>query len=234
MLKVPDVVDMHLNDIDTLLVKESNFTVELSDSIYIKGKKGGIVLEQNPRANTEVKQNRKIYLTVASYHPQKIGMPNLVDMSLRQATSLMETYGLEFGKLTYKPDLCVNCILEQHIDGKEVEQGEKVERGSVIDLVIGQGLGNELTPVPYLIEFTAEMAEALLKSKSLNIGGIIYDEETVKTAEDSLNAKVYNQMPFYSDAPSVRMGTSVDLFLTLDTNKIVHSVNPNLILPDSI
>ena len=86
-----------------------------------------------------------------------------------------------------------------------------------------QGLGNELTDVPYLFEFTVDMAQALLQSKSLNLGALLYDE-TVETAEDSLNAIVYKQMPFYSEAPSVRMGTSIDLFLTTDTNKVVHTV----------
>jgi len=156
-------------------------------------------------------------------HPSKITMPNLVDQSLRQATSLMETYGLEIGKLTYKPDLCVNCILKQSIDGEKIEAGERIRKGSVIDLTVGQGLGNELIDVPYLVDFTAEMAQDLLQSKSLNLGALLYDG-SVKTAKDSAQAKVYRQLPHYSSGPTVRMGTSVDLFLTLDTNRVIHTV----------
>lgn len=223
ILKVPNLVKMHISEVEELLQEDTKFSYEISDSIYEKGVKGGMVIEQSPVAEKLVKQGRRIYLTVAAYEPPKITMPNLVDQSLRQATSLMETYGIQIGKLTYKPDLCTNCILEQTINGEKVEAGSKIRRGSIVDLIVGQGLGNELTQVPYLVDFTADMAQALLQSKSLNLGALLYDE-TVETAEDSINAKVYKQLPFYSEEPSVRMGTSIDLFLTLDTNKVVHTV----------
>ena len=226
LLKVPNLNDKHISEVDDLLESATGFTAIVTDSVYKIGTRGGTVLEQTPKADKTVKQGRKIYLTLAASKPPQIAMPKLVDRSLRQATSLMETYGLELGELIYKPDMCTNCILEQQINGKKIEAGERIRRGSTIDLVVGQGLGTELTPVPYLVDFTAEMAENLLQSKSLNLGALLFDE-TVETAEDSANAKVYKQMPFYSQAPSVRMGTSVDLFLTLDTNKVVFTVNPS-------
>ena len=138
----------------------------------------------------------------------------------------MEAYGLVVGELTYKPDLCKNCILGQTYNGEDVEEGFKISRESKIDLIIGMGLSNELTPVPYLIKMKKEMAEVLLKSAYLNIGGLSYDQNSVFTAEDSAAAVIYRQSPFYSEDPIVPMGSSVDLFLTLDTNRIVHSVNP--------
>jgi hypothetical protein len=73
------------------------------------------------------------------------------------------------------------------------------------------------------------MAEELLKTQYLNVGSLIYDE-TVSTAEDTADAKVYKYQPFYSEEPILPMGSSVDLFLTADTNRIVHTVT----LQDSI
>ncbi len=224
-VNVPNLVNLHLSELEDSLLKEDNFSTLINDSLYVKGKKAGIVLEQNPTTETTVKRGRKIYLTVTASEPPKVSMPKLVDMSLRQATSLLETFGLKLGELIYTPNFCKGCVLEQQIEGKEVEVGERVEKETAIDLVIGQGLGDELTTVPYLMEFTVDMAEELLKSKSLNLGSPLFDE-TVLTAEDSANAKVYRQDPFYSEEPSVRMGSAVDIFLTLDTNRIVHTVNP--------
>ncbi|MBL4710168.1 MAG: PASTA domain-containing protein [Flavobacteriales bacterium] len=227
ILVVPNLLGMHVSEVEELLLEDNKFSSEISDSIYKKGVDGGIVVEQSPLAEKSVKEGRKIYLTVAAHHPPRITMPNLVDQSLRQATSLMETYGIEIGQLTYKPDLCTNCILEQTVDGVKIEAGSKIREGSIVDLTVGQGLGNELTDVPYLVDFNVDMAQALLQSKSLNLGALLYDE-TIETAEDSLNAKVYKHMPFYSEEPTVRMGTSIYLFLTLDTNKVVHTVKePN-------
>ena len=224
---VPNLIGHNISETDSLLLENSEFSAVVSDSIYESGVEAGKILEQNPQANTTVKQGRKIYLTLASNEAPKVSMPNLVDMSLRQANSLLQTFGLTVGELTYEANLCVNCILAQKIDGEEVVPGQKVSKGETIDFVVGQGLGNELATVPYLIEFSLDMAKEFLTSKALNVGSVIYDPETVLTAEDSAKAKVYKQIPVYSENPSVRMGSSVDLFLTADTNSIKHSVNPD-------
>ncbi|MEX2380154.1 MAG: hypothetical protein WD530_05390, partial [Vicingaceae bacterium] len=183
------------------------------------------IIEQDPVEGYEVKHGRKIYLTVSAYAPPQISMPDLNDMSLRQATTLLETFGLEVGELTYKPDVCANCILEQFYEGEEVHAGMSIPKGAVIDLVLGQGLSNEMTEVPYLIDFTTDLAAELLKANYLNVGSLNFDE-TVETAEDSAEARVYRQIPFYSEEPSIPMGSSVDLFLTKDTNRIYHTVSP--------
>lgn len=225
VLKVPNVVGEHSSELEDIELENEAFEFKINDSIFVEGTKGGFIVEQLPKGEQEVKRGRKVYLTVAAYQQPTASMPRLVDRSLRQATSLMETYGFKIGKLTYKPDLCVNCVLEQTIDGIPVAEGDRIRKGSVIDLLVGQGLGNEMVSIPYLIDFNKEMAESLLNSRSLNLGVSLYDE-TCKTAEDSAKAKVYKQMPFYSTEPSVRMGSAVDIFLTVDTNKIIHNVNP--------
>ena len=223
-IQVPDLVGEKFDGVDSLLTSDG-FSVQVNDSIYVNGKKYGEILEQNPEANTTVKQGRKIYVSISASEPAKITVPQLVDMSLRQATSLMEIYGLEIGELIYKPDLCKNCILEIQYKGREIEAETKINRGEVIDLVIGQGLSNELTAVPYITSLSAQEAKAVLKARSLNIGSLNFDESVVN-AEDSLNAIVYKQNPLYTDEPSVPMGSPIDLFLTLDTNRIQHSVIP--------
>ncbi len=227
-IQVPALEGLNINEVEKKL-DSGSFTMEISDSIFEKGVQGGIVLEQDPRADYEVKQGRKIYLTLSAFEPPKIELPNLVDLSLRQATSLIETYGLEVGTLTYEPDPCTNCVLEVLLNEQPLEEGYRIEKGAQINLKVGQGLSNELTPVPYLIGFEVEMAEELLKTQYLNVGSLIYDE-TVSSAEDTAVAKVYKYQPFYSEEPILPMGSSVDLFLTADTNRIVHTVT----LQDSI
>ncbi len=224
-LEVPNLEGQYFDMLDSTTLK-NGFSPILADSLFLVEKNPGEIVDQDPKAGKLVKQGRKIYLTIASYDAPKVTMPDLVDLSLRQATSLMETYGLNIGELSYKPDLCMNCILDQKQNGKTLEPGTRIKRGSVVDLLVGQGLSKELTPVPYLIGINSEMAKSVLQTSFLNIGLVSYDSKSVKTAEDSLRAKVYKQYPFYTEEPSVFMGSAVDLFLTLDTNRIVHSVNP--------
>jgi beta-lactam-binding protein with PASTA domain len=222
--KVPKLKGEFWQDVDSLLAN-GEFSAVVADSVYLKDVEGGKVIEQDPGEAYEVKHGRKIYLTVSAYAPPQISMPDLEDMSLRQATTLLETFGLEVGELIYKPDVCANCILEQSYNGEDIHEGMSIPKGATIDLVLGQGLSSQMTDVPYLIEFTADLAQELLKSKYLNVGSLNYDE-SVETTEDSANALVYRQIPFYTEKPAIPMGSSVELFLTVDTNRITHSVNP--------
>lgn len=223
-LNVPDYRGMIYDD--TLGQANPDFELLISDSIYQAGAEKNLIIEQDPLPEKTVKKGRKIYLTISSSKPPSISMPNLVDLSLRQATSLLEIYGLQIGQLTYRPDLCTNCIIEQRMKGAEIEAGKRVLRGVKIDLVVGQGLSKEEVPVPYLIGLSGKEANELLKSKSLNVGSLNYDPPA-ESKEDSLLAKVFKQYPPYTEEPSIFMGSSIDLYLTLDTNRIIHSVNPS-------
>ena len=55
----------------------------------------GSVIIQDPVAGSHVKRYRKIYLTTVTVLPEKVLMPDLIDLSLRQATATLETYGLK-------------------------------------------------------------------------------------------------------------------------------------------
>lgn len=224
VIQVPDLLGYQMDELPDVLDR-MHLQFEISDSVYVKEKKGGEVLEQYPEQGKDVKLNRTIYVTIASYEPLKIKMPQLVDLSLRQAQTLLQSYGLEVGKLTYQPDLCKNCVLEQTIDGRPVETGQRILKGTKVDLTVGEGKSKELVSVPYCIELKFEEANQVLKLSSLNVGGISFDESVI-SREDSMNAKVYRQVPHFNTKASVPMGSPVDLFLTVDYDKIVHSINP--------
>lgn len=223
-VEVPDIKGMQKNELSDFL-KRNKLTFEVSDSVYSKDSKAGEILEQHPESGDLVKPDRTIYITIASVEPLKIKMPDLVDLSLRQAQSVLESYGLELGTLSYQADLCKNCILEQKMEGKIVEPGEKVLKGSVVDLTIGEGESQELVNVPYCIGLDLDEATKVLNLSSLNLGALHFDE-SIKNNNDSMNAKVYQQVPYFTNVASVSMGSSVDLFFTLDSDKIIHRLNP--------
>ena len=216
-ISVPDYQNQIWSD--TLGISNSDFDLIIADSVYKKGAEKNLILDQDPAPMTTVKKGRKIYVTVSSANPPSISMPKLVDLSLRQAVSLLDIYGLQIGELTYRPDNCINCILEQKINDEEITAGRKLQKGSKVDLVVGQGYSDKKVSVPSLINLNLELANLYLKEYALNVGAITYREE-LETAEDSAKAKVFKQFPKYSEEPSVFMGSSVDLYLTIDTNNI--------------
>lgn len=202
---------------EILLAKELRYSV--LDSIYIEDAVGGTILEQEPAMDNLVKKNRTIYVTVAKVIPPQISMPNVVDMSLRLALGKLKSYGLKI-KTQQRPSECVNCVLKQEIDGKEVLPNEKVKKGSTVTLTIGIGTSNEKIMAPNLIGLTLDRAEKVLMLNSLNTGFMDYTDCKCETKKDTLNAKVYRQKPMRSETNVINMGSSVDLYFTCDTNQI--------------
>ncbi len=79
---------------------------------------------------------------------------------------------------------------------------------------------------------TLEPAKSRILRTSLNLGTFIYDN-TILTSEDSLNAFVYKQNPEFKEEATLQLGSSIYLWLTVDSLKL--PVDSTLIvLPDSI
>jgi eukaryotic-like serine/threonine-protein kinase len=97
-------------------------------------------LKQNPNFNEMVKKGRKVYLTVASNQPPKVKMPQLQDVSLRQAEIMLKAKGLELGTVIYKPSPYENAVLEQLYNGRTIASGTDINMGEVITLVVGKDI----------------------------------------------------------------------------------------------
>jgi len=97
------------------------------------------VVKQDPLAGAKVKEDRKIYLKINSSGYTSVRVPNLIEQTLRQAKPTLNAIGLELGKITYKPYLGKDMVLEMKQNGKQLKPGDKVLKASTIDLVLGDG-----------------------------------------------------------------------------------------------
>lgn len=207
-ISVPDLRGLKVDRLQSF-VTDKHLRYAIVDSIFELDKPAGTVVEQDPAPDSKVKEDRTIYLTVNASLPPKVKMPDLIDVSFRQAEAILMTFGLKVGTLIYKPDLAKNAVLGQHYRGYDINAGTEIPKGSVIDLVLGDGLGNSQVPVPNLIGLTKGEAMFVLKGSSLNIGSLFYEH----AMRDSTNAKVYKQSPEPSDSSSISQGEAVDLYL---------------------
>lgn len=135
-IEVPDFKEQEIGKLDAY-VEGKSVSYQIIDSIYDPKQKPGIVIRQDPDAGSKVKHNRKVYLYVTGMVPPQVSMPKLVDRSERQARLIISSYGLKVGRITEKQADCNGCVLAQLSNGKNVEAGDAVKKGSVIDLVIG-------------------------------------------------------------------------------------------------
>lgn len=214
-LSVPDFSGLNIEEVHKV-AKKNKLRIEISDSVFNNNKPRGTVIEQNPQAGFKVKKNRRIFLTMNANMPEKVKMPNIVGVSHRQAEAVLKNVGLEIGRLIHVPDIAVNNVLKQKYNGEEIKKGDLVPKGSKIDLVLGMGLSEQKTQVPDLNHYTLDRAKERILRSALNLGAIIYDE-SIMDGTDSAEAKVWRQYPSFKEHKQIRLGTSIDLWLTVDS-----------------
>jgi beta-lactam-binding protein with PASTA domain len=117
-----------------------NLDYVILDSVdFVKDYPKHSVVTQDPLAGTKVKEDRKIYLKINSSGFTSVKMPDLIEKTYRQAVPTLQALGLEEGKVTYKPYLGKDMVLEMYFNGKKLKPGDKVWKSSKIDLVLGDG-----------------------------------------------------------------------------------------------
>ncbi len=185
--KVPDLQGKNMKEAVKIL-KEKGFKIQI-DSTYQSYKNPLEVIYQEPEVGAVVKIGRTIFLTVNRKTVPTIPMPNLTNLSFRNALLTMQSYRLLMGDTTYRPDLAAGSVLEQWLNGKQIKPGTPVPYGSKIDLVIGEGL-SDMLDVPNLIGMSWYEAKQMLESLSLNYN-ILWEGAIT----DSMGAVVYKQTP---------------------------------------
>lgn len=217
-ITVPDFSGLNREEV-IIIAKSKNLRFEVIDSIFYKELPKGTVAKQNPKPGFKVKENRRIYLTMNAVNPEKVTMPAITGVSIRQARLILETSGLVLGKLSYKPDIATNVVLEQFSHDSIIKPGAIISKGSEIDLILGKGLSNEKTIVPNLVGFSLFSAKEFLTDRFLNIGSIIYDE-SVENEEDSASSFIWKQDPEFDDNRQLQLGSDVYVWLSVDSTKL--------------
>ena len=135
---VPDVIGMTEENAATLILgRELNY--DIVDSVFRTGAMPGAVVDQDPKAETFVKKDRKVYLIVNAKSAQMTALPEVIDLSLRQAQALLAGADFKVKEVVYKPSDYRDLVLEVLYNGKKVKEGEKIPTFSELVLHIGDG-----------------------------------------------------------------------------------------------
>ncbi len=208
---VPDFYGMTIDEVYENKY-DKTFEFVIIDSIFDPKNRSQAIVIQNPLPGSLVKKDRKVYVTVVASSTEKIEMPDLIDLTLRQAINRLITKGLKVNHLGYVQDFADNAVLKQLFDGEIIEAGTLIEKGSGIDLVLGLG-DNKRVPVPFLIGLNEAEAIEAINRASFNIGSVYHHE-----AYDELHSRVYKQSPDWSKNKKLYKGQRVRIWLRSDTN----------------
>ena len=130
--KTLEVVQMEINDNDLQMVVQDSANYNPN---YPKFS----VIEQQPEAGSLVKENRKIYLTLNPSGYKKVGVPNVIRRTFRQAKPTLEALEFEVGNISYVNDIGKDEVIELRYNGKKITPGILLAKKSKIDLVLGNG-----------------------------------------------------------------------------------------------
>ncbi len=199
--QVPNVIGMSSEEAVSFL-RSQKLTPYKADDRYDQRYPKGIVIQQNPSAESIVKTGRRVYIVVSSGE-QLVEVPSIHARSLRDARFTLERNGMSMGRIQYEvsSQYPENTIIEQSI-----QPGMQVPRGTEISVRVSQGRDAERIMVPELVGKSFSEAQRLLHQRGLRIGNI-----TRQPIPDLLPNTVVQQYPHPGDRiPRTQL---VDLFL---------------------
>ncbi len=137
--QVPDVRNLPLDEA-VIKIEDAGFEWEISDSVFNEELKPGIVISQEPKGNAYAKKVRKIFLKINAFNPKSMLLPQVVDMSMRQAQSLLKSMGYKYVGVDSVPSPYEGLVLGVKVNGHQVPPGTKVSIDAQIRLTVGDGM----------------------------------------------------------------------------------------------
>ena len=139
-INVPNPNRLGLEEVSKVL-KEASLRYEVIDSAHYNHNYSPFsVIEQTPVAGSQVKEDRKIYLTVNPSNYRKVSLPNVIQITQRSAVATLKAVGLEVGQITYRDNIGKDMVLQLRLNNKPIVPGTMVPKMTSIDLVLGNGI----------------------------------------------------------------------------------------------
>ncbi|TRZ41462.1 PASTA domain-containing protein [Robertkochia solimangrovi] len=136
---VPDLSKKSIREVDNILGDAELRSVVLDSANFNPDYPRFSVIEQNPKPNKKVKKGRKIYLIINPSGYRKVSVPNLIQKTKRNATSMLKAVGLEVGKVTYIDEIGKDMVYYVRYDGEDILPGHQLPKTSQVELVCGNG-----------------------------------------------------------------------------------------------
>ncbi|MDR1344163.1 MAG: PASTA domain-containing protein [Tannerellaceae bacterium] len=145
-------------DIRGLLVEEASphlkaygLRYSVIDSVFSKSAKPGTIVELLPSVGSKVKEGRIIFITVNALSSQMAAIPEVRDLSFRQAYALLKAGGFESVEIEYVSGIYKDLAAGIELRGRLLEEGEMVQLSAPLILKVSNGIldsasGDGLSP----------------------------------------------------------------------------------------
>ncbi len=147
---------------------DQGLNIDVTVGPFDPAKPAGLVVQQQPRVGSRVKNNRTVYLTILSEDAPEVALPSLVgNYDYNQYVRLLKVKNIRFQIRERQFDAKQEdgTILYLYYDGRKItdedlRQGVKVPMGSTVDFVITERRGSKVELPDYRCQQfgTAEFA----------------------------------------------------------------------------
>lgn len=222
-IEVPDLSGMYIEEAQIVL-EANELSYQIVDSTYDSSRKLGTVIQQIPIAGSHVKKHREIYLSINRKQIAKVLVPDVLDISYREARLRIESIGLKVDSI-YKESEYKDLVLDILYKDKPIAPKSQLTKGETITLVLGKGKEDGVDDynvvVPNLIGTPLSIARNIIQSQNLQLGGCISDDGVLDTVQNIY--LVYDQEP--QPRVATFAGATVSVYVTTDAAKVERMNN---------
>ncbi len=135
---VPDVKGLKMEEAAPF-IKNNGLKYSIIDSVYSKSVAPGAIVEIIPAPGSKVKTNRILFLTVNAITSQMGEIPEVEDISFRQAYALLKNRGFESVEIVYVNGVYKDLAIGVELRGRLLERGDMVPLNSPLVLKVSSG-----------------------------------------------------------------------------------------------
>lgn len=135
---VPDVKGLPIEEAGAFL-QNSGLRYNVIDSVFSKDVAPGAIVEIIPTAGSKVKEGRILFVTINATTSQMAEIPEVEDLSFRQAYAILKSRGFTNIETKYVPGVYRDLALGIEMDGRTLAANEKVLLTSPLILKVSSG-----------------------------------------------------------------------------------------------
>lgn len=135
---VPDVKGLTLDEADEFF-KNSKLRYNVVDSVFSKDVAPGAIVELVPVAGSKVKENRIVFVTINAQTSQMGKIPEIQDLSFRQAYALLRSIGFSSVEIEYVAGEYKDLAVAVELNQRPLSKGEYAPLNAPLTLKISSG-----------------------------------------------------------------------------------------------
>lgn len=135
---VPDVKGLKVEEAAEFF-NNNNLRYNVIDSVFSKEVSPGAIVELVPSAGSKVKEGRIVFITVNAMTSQMATIPEVEDLSFRQAYALLRARGFEHVEIEYVAGDFKDLAVSVDLRGRTLHKGEHVPLTAPLVLKVSSG-----------------------------------------------------------------------------------------------